>query len=87
MLLYKLDPKWTSGNELEYLKQVLSNSEEVKKNPFTVRLEDAFCKKFNVKYAIAMNSGTSGLHSALIAADVKPGDEIITTPFTVLVDS
>ena len=28
MLLYKLDPKWTSGNELEYLKQVLSNSEE-----------------------------------------------------------
>ncbi len=87
MLLFKLDPKWTSGNELEYLKQVLSNSEEVKKNPFTVRLEDAFCKKFNVKYAIAMNSGTSGLHSALIAADVKPGDEVITTPFTVLVDS
>ena len=28
MLLFKLDPKWTSGNELEYLKQVLSNSEE-----------------------------------------------------------
>ena len=45
-----MDSKWTSGNELEYLKQVLSNSEEVKKNPFTVRLEDAFCKKFNVKY-------------------------------------
>ena len=28
MLLFKLDPKWTSGNELEYLKQVLSNSEK-----------------------------------------------------------
>lgn len=86
-MLCKLDSKWTGGNELEYLKQVLSNEEEVKKNPFTVRLEDVFCKKFNVKYAIAMNSGTSGLHSALIAAGVKPGDEVITTPFTVLVDS
>jgi perosamine synthetase len=82
-----LDPKWTEGNESEYLKQVLSNDDEVKKNPFTIRLEDAFCKKFDVKYAIAVNSGTSGLHAALVAAGVKPGDEVITTPFTVLVDS
>ena len=82
-----MDPKWTSGNELNYLKEVLSNSDEVKKNPFTDRLEEAFCKKYDVKYAIAVNSGTSGLHAALVAAGVKPGDEVITTPFTVLVDS
>jgi len=82
-----LDPKWTTGNELNYLKEVLSNSEQVRKNPFTDRLEDAFCKKYETKYAIAVNSGTSGLHAALIAAGVQPGDEVITTPFTVLVDS
>ncbi|MHA7733111.1 DegT/DnrJ/EryC1/StrS family aminotransferase [Nitrosopumilus sp. S6] len=82
-----MDPKWTSGNELTYLKEVLENSNEVRKNPFTNRLEDAFCNKYGVKYAIALNSGTSGLHSALVAAGVKPGDEVITTPFTVLVDS
>ena len=82
-----LDPKWTSGNELNYLNQVLSNSEQVRENPFTDRFEDAFCKKYGVKYAIAVNSGTSGLHSALVAAGVRPGDEVITTPFTVLVDS
>ena len=82
-----MDSKWTSGNELEYLKEVLSNSNEVKKNPFTDRLEDAFCKKYGVKYAIAVNSGTSGLHAALVAAGVKPGDQVITTPFTVVVDS
>ncbi|KFM20093.1 UDP-4-amino-4-deoxy-L-arabinose--oxoglutarate aminotransferase protein [Marine Group I thaumarchaeote SCGC AAA799-P11] len=82
-----MDPKWTSGNELEYLKSVLSNSKDVKENPFTLRLEEAFCKKYGVKYAIAINSGTSGLHAALIAAGVQPGDEVITTPFTVLVDS
>jgi len=82
-----LDPKWTSGNELKYLKEVLSNSEQVRKNPFTDRLEDAFCEKYDVKYAVAVNSGTSGLHAALIAAGVQPGDEVITTPFTVVVDS
>ena len=82
-----MDPKWTSGNELKYLQEVISNSSEVRKNPFTDRLEDAFCEKYGVKYAIAVNSGTSGLHAALVAAGVKTGDEVITTPFTVLVDS
>lgn len=82
-----MDTKWTSGNELKYLQEVLSNSKETKENPFTDRLEEAFCKKYGVKYAIAVNSGTSGLHAALVAAGVKPGDEVITTPFTVLVDS
>ena len=30
-----MDPKWTSGNELNYLKEVLNNTDEVRKNPFT----------------------------------------------------
>jgi dTDP-4-amino-4,6-dideoxygalactose transaminase len=39
----------------------------------------AFC---NVREAIAVNSGTSALHLALLAAGVGPGDEVITVPFT-----
>jgi len=42
-----LDPKWTTGNELKYLKEVFANSEAVRKNSFTGRLE----QKFKVKYA------------------------------------
>jgi dTDP-4-amino-4,6-dideoxygalactose transaminase len=39
----------------------------------------AFC---GTSDAIAVNSGTSALHLALLAAGVGPGDEVITVPFT-----
>ena len=82
-----MDPKWTSGNELKYLTQVLNNTKEVRDNAFTDRLEKAFKEKYNVKYAIALNSGASGLHAAMHAIGLKPGDEIITSPFSVLWDA
>jgi len=34
------------------------------------------------RYAIAVNSGTSGLHLCVRALDIKDGDEVITTPFS-----
>ncbi len=45
---------------------------------------DAFEQEFaaycGVKHCVALNSGTSALHLALLAAGVKSGDEVITTP-------
>lgn len=81
------DPKWMGGNELKYVKQVLENKPFVRKNSFTDRLENVFKKKYKVKYAIAMNSGASCLHAAMHAVGVKPGDEIITSPYSVLWDA
>ncbi len=46
------------------------------------RLENNFSKYIGVKHSIACNSGTSALHLALLAAGVKAGDEVITTPST-----
>jgi dTDP-4-amino-4,6-dideoxygalactose transaminase len=33
-------------------------------------------------YALCLNSGTAGLHVALMCVDLKPGEQVITTPFT-----
>ena len=45
-------------------------------------LEAAFCEKFGVKYAVAMNSGSSCLDGAVKALGIGPGDEVIVTPWS-----
>ncbi len=44
--------------------------------------ESDFAQYCGSKFAIAVNSGTSALHLALIAAGIGEGDEVITVPFT-----
>ena len=44
--------------------------------------EREFAAYCGAPHAVAVNSGTSALHLALLAAGVGPGDEVITTPFT-----
>jgi len=44
--------------------------------------EEEFAAFSGAKYGIAVNSGTSALHLALLAAGVGPGDEVITVPCT-----
>jgi dTDP-4-amino-4,6-dideoxygalactose transaminase len=48
----------------------------------TKEFEQKFAKLLGVKHAIAVSNGTTGLVIALLAAGIKPGDEVITTPFT-----
>src|SRR5258707_709692 len=48
----------------------------------TEAFEREFAAYCGVQHAVAVNSGTSALHLALLAAGVGPGDEVITTPFT-----
>lgn len=50
--------------------------------PRVIRFEQAIKKYIGSKYALALNSCSAGLHLSLIAAGVKPGDEVITTTFT-----
>jgi dTDP-4-amino-4,6-dideoxygalactose transaminase len=50
--------------------------------PEVVAFEERFADYCNTKYCIAVNSGTSALHLALLAAGVGPGDEVITVSMT-----
>ena len=44
--------------------------------------EEDFARYCSTGSAIGVNSGTSALHLALLAAGAGPGDEVITVPFT-----
>jgi dTDP-4-amino-4,6-dideoxygalactose transaminase len=47
-----------------------------------VAFEREFSEYCGAGETVALNSGTSALHVALLAAGVEPGDEVITVPFT-----
>lgn len=55
--------------------------EEVKK------FEDDFAKYCGAKYAVGVANGTDAIKIALLAAGIKKGDEVITTPFTFIATS
>jgi len=44
--------------------------------------EEEFASYCGARHGVAVNSGTSALHLALLAAAVGPGDEVVTVPFT-----
>lgn len=47
-----------------------------------VAFEEEFAAHCGGRYGIGVNSGTSALHLALLAAGIGPADEVITVPFT-----
>ena len=46
------------------------------------KFESEFAKFAGKKYAVAVNSGTSALHLALLALGIGKGDEVIVPDFT-----
>lgn len=50
--------------------------------PKVARFEQDFRAYKQANYAVAMNSCTAALHLSMLAANIGPGDEVITTPLT-----
>jgi len=46
------------------------------------KLERLFKEYFGVKYAMGINSATAGLHAAVAALNIGPGDEVLVTPYS-----
>jgi perosamine synthetase len=69
------------AKEIALIKHVL-NTPYLSRGPMVERFEDMFAEYLGIRYAVAVNSGTSGLHLGVIAAGIKEGDEVITSPFS-----
>ncbi len=65
-------------------KEILSvlSSTQFIMGPQLTKFEESLAKFTGAKYAYACSSGTDALLLALLAIDIQPGDEVITSPFT-----
>jgi len=55
--------------------------------PDVAQFEKDFARFCGAQHCLGMNSGTSALHVALLLLGVRPGDEVITTPYTFVATS
>ena len=63
-------------------KYLASSGKYFNGGPQVLKFEDAIKKYFKVKYALTLNSWTSGLIASVGALDISPGDEIIVTTWS-----
>lgn len=73
--------QWIDEEDISSVADVL-RSDFITCGPKVTQLEEELCQLTGAKYCVAVNSGTSALHCATIAAGLKTGDELITTPLT-----
>jgi len=67
--------------EIDAVVEVL-NTTTLSIGPRVVEFENLCATVAGRRHGVAVANGTCGLHLAMIAAGVKPGDEVITTPFS-----
>jgi len=76
-----------NGKEAEYVLDYLDSEASENKKSWVQCFEERVSEETGVKYAVACNSGTSGLHMAMHACGIGPGDEVITPALTVVMDA
>jgi len=67
--------------EIEVINKVLASS-HLSIGPKIKEFEKKLAEFIGVKYAVGINSGTSGLHLCIRSLNIKDGDEVITSPFS-----
>lgn len=79
---YKLSAPIFDGNELNYSQQAISSGQLATTGSFIEKFESKLSKKLKSHQAVALNSGTSSLHLALVLLGITSGDEVICQSFT-----
>ena len=73
---------YLKSNEKKILLNYINTNFVSTVGPNVKRFEKLFCDIFQFKNSVALNSGTSALHLALLISDVKTDDLIITPSYT-----
>ena len=73
--------QWIDESDIEAVAETL-RSDFITCGPKVDEFEKCLTTYTGAKYAAAVSNGTAALHCACIAAGIKPGDEVITTPLT-----
>ena len=77
-----LSPPHMSPSERELLLEAFDSNWIAPLGPQVEAFEREFAKKVDVPYAVALASGTSALHLALIILGIEPGDDVATSTLT-----
>lgn len=80
-----VDPNITE-DEINAVTEVL-RSKNLVEGKRVRSFEKKFASLCNTKHAIACSNGTTALHLAMESSPLKPGDEVLTTPFTFIATS
>ena len=70
------------GTEVEQLVLEVLRSGVIAQGPKVAELEAGFAALVGVEHAVAVNNGTTALVAAMQVLGLRPGDEVITSPFT-----
>lgn len=73
---------WITQREIDYVTDAVTNAWYANANKYHDCFERAFANYLGVRYAVSLPSCTSGIHLALLAYGVRPGDEVIVPDAT-----
>ncbi|WPR77133.1 aminotransferase class I/II-fold pyridoxal phosphate-dependent enzyme [Algoriphagus sp. NG3] len=71
-----------NGNENAYLQRAISSRHIATSGEFITEFERRLSTRLKTHEAVALNSGTSSLHLAMVLLGISPGDEVICQSFT-----
>jgi dTDP-4-amino-4,6-dideoxygalactose transaminase len=77
--LYKV---YWDENDVEAVTKIIKRGTYWTAGPEIEEFERVVANYVGVKYGVSFNSGTSALHAALLAYEIKQGDEVIVPSFT-----
>src|SRR4051812_6870683 len=77
-----LSPPDLAGTELDLVADALRSGWIAPLGPHVERFEAELAARLDMPHALALSSGTAGLHLALLVADVGAGDEVWVSDLT-----